>query len=63
MRGLRWRKSITRGPFRATASRRGISRSVRVGPFRYTRRADGGRQITLRLPLGFHYTMPIGGNR
>jgi membrane protein implicated in regulation of membrane protease activity len=45
-----YRKSKKVGPFRFTASKRGISTSVGFGPLRMTRRADGGYQRTVRIP-------------
>jgi hypothetical protein len=59
-----YRKSKKVGPFRFTASKRGISSSVGFGPYRVTRRADGGYQRTVRIPgTGIRNTTRIGSTR
>lgn len=47
---VQYRKSKKIGPFRITASQRGISASAGYGPARITRRADGRIQRTIRVP-------------
>jgi Protein of unknown function (DUF4236)/Protein of unknown function (DUF732) len=59
-----YRKSKKVGPFRFTASRRGISSSVGFGGYRMTRRADGSYQRTVRIPgTGIYNTTRIGSPR
>jgi Protein of unknown function (DUF4236) len=61
---VQYRKSKKVGPFRFTASTRGISTSVGYGPLRVTRRADGRYQRTARLPgTGIRDTRVIGSQR
>jgi hypothetical protein len=56
-----YRKSKKVGPFRFTASKRGISSSVGFGGYRVTRRADGSYQRTVRIPgTGIYNTTRIG---
>jgi membrane protein implicated in regulation of membrane protease activity len=59
-----YRKSKKVGPFRFTASKRGISSSVGFGGYRVTRRADGSYQRTVRTPgTGIYNTSRIGSPR
>ena|SRR5208337_2351754 len=59
-----YRKSKKVGPFRVTASTRGISTSVGYGPLRVTRRADGRYQRTARIPgTDIRDTKVIGAQR
>lgn len=59
-----YRKSKKVGPFRFTASKRGISSSVGFGGYRMTRRADGSYQRTVRIPgTGIYNTTRIGSPR
>ena len=53
--GLSWRKSKKLGPFRVSASRRGIGTSWGIGPFRRSRSATGRRSWSIRLPFGFRW--------
>jgi hypothetical protein len=48
--GLRFRRSIGWGPLRFTLTPKGISKSIGIGPFRLTKRADGKLQTTTRIP-------------
>jgi hypothetical protein len=48
--GMRFRRSIEWGPLRFTLTPKGISKSLGVGPFRLTKRADGELQTTTRIP-------------
>jgi Protein of unknown function (DUF4236) len=55
--GLRYRKSVKLGPFRATVSKSGISYSAGGKGARITKRADGRVQTTLSVPkTGVSYT-------
>ncbi len=59
-----YRKSKKVGPFRFTASKRGVSSSVGFGGYRMTRRADGSYQRTVRIPgTGIYNTTRIGSPR
>jgi Protein of unknown function (DUF4236)/Protein of unknown function (DUF732) len=59
-----YRKSKKVGPFRFTASKRGISSSVGFGGYRVTRRADGSYQRTFRIPgTGIRNTSRLGSRR
>lgn len=61
---VQYRKSKKVGPFRVTASTRGISTSVGYGPLRVTRRADGRYQRTARIPgTGIRDTRVVGAQR
>ena len=48
--GMIFRKSVKLGPFRLTASRRGLSGSLGAGPFRLTKSSRGRRTTTVRVP-------------
>ena len=48
--GFRYRKSVKLGPFRLTASKRGMSLSAGVRGARITRRPGGGMQTTVGIP-------------
>lgn len=55
--GLRYRKSVRLGPFRATVSKSGVSYSAGVKGARITKRANGRVQTTLSVPkTGASYT-------
>lgn len=55
--GIRFRKSINFGPFKATVSKSGISYSAGIAGARVTKRADGRVQATAGLPgTGLYYT-------
>lgn len=55
--GMRFRKSVKLGPFRATVSKSGVSYSVGGKGARITRRADGRKQTTVGVPgSGVYYT-------
>lgn len=59
-----FRKSTKIGPFRLTASKRGLGVSAGAGPIRVSRGADGKTRRTLRVPgTGIYDTKVIGGNR
>jgi hypothetical protein len=62
--GFRIRRSKKIGPFRITASNRGVSYSVGGPGARYTVRADGKHQVTLGIPgSGISYTEVVGGSK
>lgn len=48
--GFRYRKSMSFGPVRITASKRGLSGSVGAGPLRVTKSATGRTTTTVRVP-------------
>ncbi|GLX92147.1 DUF4236 domain-containing protein [Herbidospora galbida] len=50
-----FRKTIKIGPFRINFSRGGVGHSVGKGGVRYTKRADGGKQVSVDLPGGFSW--------
>lgn len=55
--GMRFRKSVKLGPFRATVSKSGVSYSVGGKGARVTKRADGRTQTTVGIPgTGVSYT-------
>src|SRR5215475_5934800 len=57
---IQFRKSKTSGPFRVTASKRGVSTSVGIGPIRYSLGADGKTRRTIRVPgTGIYQTEVI----
>jgi hypothetical protein len=60
---VQYRRSKKVGPFRVTASSRGVSYSVGAGPVRVTRRADGRVQQTTRYGGGFYDTKIVGGTK
>lgn len=45
-----FRKSISFGPLRLTASKRGVTGSVGLGPLRASRSVRGRRTTTVRVP-------------
>lgn len=47
---LFFRRSTRIGPFRVTASKRGLSASTGLGPFRVSRSTTGRRTTTARIP-------------
>ena len=62
--GLRFRKTIKAGPFRATISKSGVSTSVGVKGARVTKRADGKTQMTASVPgTGVSYTKTVGSSK
>lgn len=59
--GFRFRRSKSFGPFRITASKRGLSYSIGGKGVRLTRRADGSLQETATLPhTGISYVRTVG---
>jgi Protein of unknown function (DUF4236) len=59
--GWSYRKSIKVGPFRFNLSRRGVGHSVGARGARYTRTADGRREMTFRIPgTGLSWRRPLG---
>lgn len=59
---VQFRKSKSFGPFRITATKRGISTSFGAGPIRLSRGADGKTRRTIRAPgTGIFDTKVIGG--
>ena len=55
--GLRFRKSVSMGPFRATLSKSGVSFSAGVKGARITKKANGNLMSTIGIPgTGIHYT-------
>jgi hypothetical protein len=64
MMGWGYRKSIKIGPFRINLSRRGVGHSVGGGAARYTKTADGRKQMTFRVPgTGLSWRRPMGRRR
>ena len=63
--GMRFRKSVKFGPFRATVSKSGVSYSFGGKGARVTKRADGRTQATVGVPgSGVYYTTTQkGGNK
>ncbi|WP_395107784.1 DUF4236 domain-containing protein [Actinomadura sp. SCN-SB] len=62
--GWSYRKSIKVGPFRFNLSRRGVGHSVGRRGVRYTRAADGRREMTFRIPgTGLSWRRPLGSRR
>lgn len=53
--GWSWRRSKSMGPFRLTASKRGLGSSFGFGRARVSRSATGRRSFSIRLPFGFRY--------
>jgi hypothetical protein len=53
--GLFWRRSKKVGPFRLTATKRGLGISSGAGPLRVSRSARGRRSWSIRLPFGLRY--------
>lgn len=61
--GLRFRKSINLGPFRATVSKSGVSYSAGSKFGRVTKRADGKTQTTATIPgTGISHVTVSGGS-
>jgi hypothetical protein len=56
----RWRRTARFGHLRITATRSGISASVRLGPLTLTHRANGTWQRTVRVPGGLYEVEPVG---
>jgi hypothetical protein len=56
--GLRFRRSVSRGPLRATVSRSGVTPSLRLGPVTVSTKS-----ITLRLGAGLSYSWPLRRRR
>ncbi|SEG09511.1 Protein of unknown function [Thermomonospora echinospora] len=62
--GWGYRKSIKMGPFRINLSRTGVGHSVGGRGARYTKTADGRRQMTLRIPgTGLSWRRTLGRRR
>ncbi|GAA3196113.1 DUF4236 domain-containing protein [Actinocorallia longicatena] len=62
--GWGFRKSIKFGPFRFNMSKSGVGHSVGGKGARYTKTADGRKQMTFRIPgTGLSWRRPIGGRR
>lgn len=60
--GLRYRKSTSRGPFRVTASKSGLSASVGVPGFRLTKTSGGATRATVSAPgTGVSFSTQTGG--
>lgn len=58
--GLRFRKSVKFGPFRASLSKSGISYSAGVKGMRITRKAGGGYRTTASIPgTGISYSKDL----
>ena len=61
--GLRFRKSVKLGPFRATVSKSGVSYSAGSKFGRVTKRADGKTQTTATIPgTGISHVTVSGGS-
>lgn len=60
--GWSYRKSKKIGPFRVTASKKGLSYSVGGKGFRVTKRADGKTQVSTSVG-GLRYTETIGSGK
>ncbi|MFI0443983.1 DUF4236 domain-containing protein [Actinomadura sp. 6N118] len=59
--GWGYRKSIKMGPFRINLSKSGVGHSVGGRGARYTRTADGRREMTFHIPgTGLYWRRPIG---
>lgn len=59
--GWGYRKSIKMGPFRINLSKSGVGHSVGGRGARYTRTADGRREMTFRIPgTGLSWRRPMG---
>lgn len=58
--GWSYRKSLRKGPFRLNFSKRGVGHSVGVRGARYSRSADGRREMTFRIPgTGLSWRRPL----
>jgi hypothetical protein len=53
--GFSWRRSRSIGPFRLSASKRGLGISAGGPSGRVSRSATGRRSFSIRLPFGFRY--------
>jgi hypothetical protein len=52
------------GPFRINLSKKGVGHSVGARGARYTRSADGRRQVTFRIPgTGLSWRRSLGRRR
>lgn len=59
--GWSYRKAIRMGPFRINLSKKGVGHSVGARGARYTRSADGRRQVTFRIPgTGLSWLRSLG---
>ncbi|MBC6463023.1 DUF4236 domain-containing protein [Actinomadura sp. HBU206391] len=62
--GFGFRKSLKFGPFRINFSKTGVGHSVGGKGARYTKTADGRRQMTLRVPgTGLSWRRSLGSRR
>ncbi len=62
--GWSYRKSLRKGPFRINLSRKGVGHSVGTRGARYTRSADGRREMTFRIPgTGLSWRRPLSRRR
>lgn len=60
--GLRYRKSVSSGPFRVTASKSGLSASVGVPGLRFTKTSGGATRATVSAPgTGVSFSTQTGG--
>lgn len=59
----RWRKSLGRGPFRVTLSKKGIGWSVGIPGLRYGRTPDGRKYVSQGIPgTGIYRIKYLGGS-
>lgn len=62
--GWGYRKSIRVGPFRFNLSKTGVGHSVGGRGARYTKTADGRREMTFRIPgTGLSWRRPVSRRR
>ncbi|WP_312032862.1 DUF4236 domain-containing protein [Actinomadura latina] len=62
--GWSYRKAVRMGPFRINLSKKGVGHSVGARGARYTRSADGRRQVTFRIPgTGLSWRRSLGRRR
>jgi hypothetical protein len=62
--GWGYRKSIKFGPFRINLSKSGVGHSVGGKGARYTKTADGRKEMTFRIPgTGLSWRRPLGRKR
>ncbi|KGM18865.1 DUF4236 domain-containing protein [Corynebacterium auriscanis] len=59
--GIFFRNSKKIGPFRVNTSTGGVGGSIKIGPARITRRANGSHTISFRNGSGLSYTKSLGG--
>ncbi|MGV0407965.1 DUF4236 domain-containing protein [Corynebacterium resistens] len=58
--GIFFRDSKKIGPVNINTSSGGLGGSVKIGPARITRRADGRSTISIRNGSGLNYTKSLG---